>query len=89
MFDIKINNHFHNYVLDITDTKAYKIKQITPKKTHKHICIVKFDNKALEAIQLPKIFNYPDIIKTLLHKLQKKNSIPTVTYKLRNTLNKK
>ena len=67
MFDIKINNHFHNYVLDITDTKTYKIKQITPKKTHKHICIVKFDNKALEAIQLPKIFNYPDIIKTLLH----------------------
>ena len=65
--------------------KKTHIKQITPKKTHKHICIVKFDNKALEAIQLPKIFNYPDIIKTLLHKLQKKDSIPTVTYKLRNT----
>ena len=48
MFKININNYFHNYVLDATDTKIYKSKQITPKKTHKHICIVKFDNKVLE-----------------------------------------
>ena len=34
MLDININNHFYNYVLDITDTKIYKSKKITPKKTH-------------------------------------------------------
>ena len=48
MFKININSYFHNYLLDVTDTKIYKSKQITPKKTHKRICIVKFDNKVLE-----------------------------------------
>ena len=26
MLDIKTNNHFYNYVLDIIDTKTYKSK---------------------------------------------------------------
>ena len=64
MLDTKTNNHFYNYVLDIIDTKTYKSKQITPKKTHEHTCIISFDNKALKAIRLPKIFNDSDIIKT-------------------------
>ena len=64
MLDIKTNNHFYNYVLDIIDTKTYKSKQITSKKTHEHTCIISFDNKALKAIRLPKIFNDSDIIKT-------------------------
>ena len=85
MLDIKINKHFYKYILNIIDTKTYKFKQITPKKTHEHICIVKFDNKALEATRVLKIFNHPDI-KTLPYNLQKKGSIPTVTYKLGNTL---
>ena len=34
MLDININNHFYNCVLDIIDTKIYKSKKITPKKTH-------------------------------------------------------
>ena len=46
---ININNHFHNYVLDVIDTKIYKSTQIIPKKMRKH------DSKALEAIRLPKI----------------------------------
>ena len=71
MLDIKTNYLFYNYVLDIIDTKTRKSKQITPKKTHKHICIINFDNKALEAIQLIRIFNYLDIVKTLSHNLQK------------------
>ena len=79
----KINNHFYNYVLETIDTKIYKFKQIAPKKhTHKHTCIVTFDNKAVEAIRLTKFFSRPDIIKTLPCNLQKKDSIPTVTYKL-------
>ena len=86
MLDIKITNHFYNYVLNINNTKTYKFKQITPKKTQKHICIVKFNNKALEAIQLPKIFNHPDIINTLSYNSQKKDSIPTATYRLGNTI---
>ena len=85
MLDIKINNHFYNYVLDIIDTKTYKLKQVTSNKTQAHICIIKFDNKALESIRLRKSFNYPNIIITLSYNLQKKGSIPTVTHKLVNT----
>ena len=78
-----MNNYYNNYLLDIIDTRIYKSKQIVPKKTHKHICI---DNEALEAIPLPKIFNPPDIIKTLTYNLQQKETIPTVTYKLSNNM---
>ena len=86
MLDMKINTRFYSYVLDIIGTKTYKFKQNAPKKTHKHISIVKFDHKALEVIRLPKIFNYPETIKTLPYNLQKKESIPSVTYKLGNTI---
>lgn len=58
MLDINIKNHFYKYVVDINDTKIYQSKQVTPKKTRKHICIVKFFNKALEAIRLSKISWY-------------------------------
>ena len=82
MLDIKINNHYVlcNYYLTLL---TLKLKQITPKKTRKHICIVKFDNKALEAIELTKIFDHPDIIKTLPCNLQKKDNIPIVTYEIK------
>ena len=73
-------------MLDIIDTKTYKFKQITPKTTEKRIWIVRFHNKTLEAIRLPKIFNHPDIIKTLLYNLRGKDSIPIVTYKLGKTI---
>ena len=84
MLDIKINNHFYNYILDIVDTNTYKLKQITPKKTHKRTCIIKFDNEVLAIIRLSKIFNLSDIIKTLPYNLQKKDSIIIVT--LGNTI---
>ena len=42
MLDIKINNLFYNYVVDMIDTKTYKFKQMAPKKTQKLICVVKF-----------------------------------------------
>ena len=88
MLDIKINNHYvlYNYYLTLL---TLKLKQITPKKTHRHICIVKFDNKALEDFELTKIFNHPEIIKTLPCNLQKKDNISTVTYKLGKTIRNK
>ena len=86
MLKIIINNLFYNYVLRITDAKTYKFKQITPKKTHKNICIAKSDNKALEAIRFPKIFSHPNIIKARPYNLQKEDRIPTATCKLGNTI---
>ena len=44
-------------MLDIIDFKIYKTTEITPKKTYKHLLIIKFDSKSLEVIPLSKIFN--------------------------------
>ena len=56
-------------------------------QTHKHICIVKFDNKNLEAIRPTKIFNCPDVIKALQDNLQQKQNFPTVTsYQLESSI---
>ena len=68
--NINLNSHCYNYVLDIIDTKIYKSKQITPKKTNQNVYVVKFGSKALETVWLKKIFNHPDIIKTLPYNLQ-------------------
>ena len=40
MLGININKHFYNYLLDISDTKIHKSKQIARKKAHELICIV-------------------------------------------------
>lgn len=78
--DININNHLYNYALDNINTICYKSKQISPKKTHKHIFITKFDHRALEVIRLSKVFNHSDIIKRLPYNLRQKESIHTITY---------
>ena len=66
-----------------------KSKETQPEKIYKHICIVQFDSKALEATQLPKIVNLPNIIKKLLKNLQEKENIPTLTYKPGNIIRNK
>ena len=50
MFNTNINNHFYNYVLANIDSKIYKFKQITSKKTHEDISIVEFYKKSFQAI---------------------------------------
>ena len=75
---ININNNFYNNVHNITD----KLQQ----RKFKH----KFASSSLTTkpltIRLPKIFNHPEIIETLLHNLQEKESIPTVTYRRDKTI---
>ena len=40
-------------MLGTIDTKLYKPEQTKLKKIRKYTCTVKFDNKALELLQLP------------------------------------
>ena len=72
--------------LTLLTLKLINLNKLHQKKTQKQICIVKFDSKVLEATQLPKIFNHPDIIKTLPCNLQNKDSIHTVTYNIGNSI---
>ena len=72
--------------LTLLTAKSINLKKLHPKKNHKHICIFKCNKKTLEAFRLPKIFIHPGRIKKLPNNLQEKENIPTITYKLGNTV---
>ena len=87
-FDIA-SEQCHLFILDVKDTKLYTSNKPTKKPAPKHVCTVKFDNKSIEAIRLSKILNHPDIFSTITLKLQNKEDIPVVTYKLGSTVRNK
>ena len=75
---IKVENRewqFHNFIIDIINTKLYKKKQ-----KEKNV------NKFLEAIILPQILNSPDVISLFPFNIQTKKNNPVVTYKLSKTI---
>ena len=73
--------NFYNSTLVVIDTKLYKPKQ-TEKNPPKHICTIQVDNKTLEAIRLPEVFNTPDVISLSSFNIQTKKYNPTINYKL-------
>ena len=71
------------YILDIIDTKLYKVQPSSPKKkTPENILILKFINKGMEHINLSKILNATDVIQSLPLSLQDDKIIPKVVMKL-------
>ena len=56
---------------------------------HKCTTTVKFDNKALELIPLPRNSNLPEVAFQLLDKLKGNNNNPTVTCQLCKTIRNK
>ena len=62
-----------------------KIKE----KIYKYTCTVKFDNKALELIQIPQIFYLPEVVFQLPDKLKNNNNNPPVAYQLGKIIRKK
>ena len=78
-----------NFVIDIIKTKIYKPKQTERKRQPKHICTLHFNNKALEAIRLPQIFNHSHVVSFLSLNTQTKEKVPTVIYKIRQKILKK
>jgi len=82
--------NYHQFILDIIDIKLYHKRKLTTKKSPpKHVCVVKFDNKDLEPINLSKIFHFPDVTSALFSDLQSEDHIPVVTYKLGGTIRNK
>ena len=88
-FEAKYEIYYH-FIIDVIDTKLYRYKKESPKKSPpKNVCVVNFDNKALEAINLSKIFRHQDVISVLPEDLQGDDNIPVVTYKLGGTIRNK
>ena len=71
-----IKFQYYSLILDTINTKLSKPEQTKQEKTKqkkkrkekktKHTCTIKFDNKALELIQLPQISNLPEVVFQLL-----------------------
>ena len=68
---------------DTIDTKFYKPQQSKiKKKRSKYTCTVKFDNKVLELMRFPRIFNFAEVFFQLPDKLKNNDNNSTVAYKL-------
>ena len=78
-------NEFHlwyEYILDIINTKLYKEPQISNKQTPKNVCVVYYENKGLDDIDLSKVLNSPIVLDKLPDQLKTVDNIPKVTYRL-------
>ena len=73
----------------MTDSKLYRPKTSKKKPPPKNICIINFQNKAVEYIKFSKILNKPDIIAQQPRELQNKENRPAITDKLTNTIRNK
>ena len=94
-----IKFQYYSLILDTIDTKLSKPEQTKQEKTKqkkkrkekktKHTCTIKFDNKALELIQLPQIFNLPEAGFQLPDNSKNNGNNFTVTYQLGKTIRNK
>ena len=73
-------------MLNINDSK---LKISNKKPPSKSICIMNFQSKAIEYIKLYKKLNKCDVIVELQRELQDKESRPSITYILTNTVKNK
>ena len=76
----------YSFIIDTIDIKLYKPEQ-TKQKTSisNYTCAVKLDNKALQLIGLPLIFNTLEVVFQLTDKLKNNGNNPTITYQLGRT----
>ena len=72
-------------LLNFINLNNTKLKKKIPKDT----CTVKFDNKALELIHLPQIFNLPKVVFKLPDKLRNNDNNSNVTYQLSKAIRNK
>ena len=89
-FDLQQNlDQYYIYMLDIIDSKLYRPKTSNKKNPPKNICIINFQNKAIEYIKLSKILNKPEVIAQLPRELQNKENRLMITYNLPYTIRNK
>ena len=74
---------------DLIDCRLLKPKPTKPKKVPpSNICPIYFDNKAIEMINIPKIFRNP-LLKENLPPPAKNFEVPTIVYSLNKTISSK
>ena len=83
------NEQFHQFILDIIDTKLYKPQVKVEKKPPENVLSIYFHNKGLEDIRLPRILHNPKVKELLPENLRCKEKIPVVVFKLSPTIRHK
>ena len=80
----------HFFILDVIETKIFKSSYKSSSKTPpENLCLVNFDNKAIEYIRLPSILKSQEVLELLPDVLKEPQNIPVVTYKLSQTIRNK
>ena len=79
-------DQYYIYMLDTIDCKLYRPKTLNKKTSPKNICIINFQNKAIEYIKPSEILNKPYVIAQQPRELQNKENRPVITYKFTNTI---
>ena len=82
-------DQYYIYMLDIIDSKIYRPKTSNKKAPPKNICIINFQNRAIEDIKVSQIVNKPEAIVQLRRELKNKENRHVITYKLANTIRNK
>ena len=81
--------HWYLMALDIIDSKILKPPLPAKKKTSpQNICKISFENKAIEHINLNRIFHDP-VVKQAMPNISSNFDIPTVVYTLTNPIGSK
>ena len=82
-------DQYYIYMIDIIDSKLYRPKTSNKNAPPKNICIINFQNRAIEYIKVSQIVNKPEAIVQLQGELQNKENRRVITYKLTNTIRNK
>ena len=82
-------DQYYIYMTDIIDSKLYRPKTSNKNAPPKNICIINFQNRAIEYIKVSQIVNKPEAIVQLQRELQNKENRRVITYKLTNTIRNK
>ena len=81
-----VYSQWYLMAMDIIDSKIFKPPPVIKKKTPpKNICKIFFDNKAVELINLSRIFNDP-VVKGAIPDLPSVFDTPTIVYNLSNSI---
>ena len=89
LYKITTLHQCYEYILDIIDTKLFKVPIEKVKNIPRNVCVVYYENKGLDDINLSKILNCQEVLINLPKEMEAKENNPIITYRLSSTIRNK
>ena len=90
LFKYKECSQWYDYILDLIDTKIYKVPDLTVNKiAPRNICVIKYVNKGLDIINMQKVMKDKEIMECMPVELRERENVPLISYKLGPTIRNK